>query len=64
MRNPVIFYAVIALGVIALAVGVYYHFAPGHHTLREYTALGVGAVVFIAGIVGVFMTRSKAAIAR
>ena len=59
MKNPAIFYAVIALGVIAIAVGVYY-MAGGGHNLRAYTALGVGIVLLIGGIVGMFMARSKA----
>lgn len=60
MKNPAIFYAVIALGVIAIAVGVYYMAAPGAHHVRAYTGLGVGIVLLIAGIVGTFMARSKA----
>ena len=59
MKNPVIFYLVIALGVIALGVGGYYLFKGGH-PLREYAALGAGAVLLIAGVAGTFMTRSKA----
>ncbi len=60
MKNPAIFYAVIALGVIAIAVGVYYMASPGAHHVRAYTGLGVGIVLLIAGIVGTFMARSKA----
>jgi len=59
MKNPAIFYAVIALGVIAIAVGVYY-MAGGVHHVRAYTGLGVGIVLLIGGIVGMFMARSKA----
>ena len=59
MKNPAIFYAVIALGVIALAVGVYY-LSGGLHPARAYTGLGVGAVLLVAGVVGMFMARSKA----
>ncbi len=60
MKNPAIFYVVIALGVIAIAVGVYYMASPGAHHVRAYTGLGVGIVLLIAGIVGTFMARSKA----
>ena len=61
MKNPAIFYAVIALGVIALAVGVYFLMgAAGPHPARAYAALGVGAVLLIAGVAGMFMARSKA----
>jgi hypothetical protein len=61
MKNPVIFYLVIALGVIALGVGGYY-LVKGGHPVREYAALGLGVVLLIAGIAGTFMTRSKAAV--
>lgn len=59
MKNPAIFYGVIALGVIALGVGVYYLTGGAHH-VRAYAGLGVGAVLLIAGVVGMFMSRSKA----
>ena len=59
MKNPAIFYAVIALGVIAIIVGVYYLTGGAHH-LRAYAGLGVGVVLLIGGIVGMFMARSKA----
>ena len=59
MKNPVIFYLVIALGVIALGVGAFY-LVKGGHPAREYVALGAGVVLLIAGIAGTFMTRSKA----
>ena len=59
MKNPVIFYLVIALGVIALGVGVFY-MVKGGHPAREYAALGAGLVLLIAGIAGTFMARSKA----
>jgi hypothetical protein len=58
MKNPVIFYLVIALGVIALGVGGYY-LVKGGHPVREYAALGAGVVLLIAGIAGTFMARSK-----
>ncbi len=64
MKNPVIFYAVIALGVVSIAIGVLYmtHILGGTltHPIREYAPLGVGVVLLIAGVAGIFMTRSKA----
>lgn len=61
MKNPAIFYAVIALGVIALAVGVYYLTgAAGTHPFRADVGLGAGAVLLIVGVVGLFMARAKA----
>lgn len=65
MKNPVIFYVVIAVGLLGLAAGVYYMVkTTPPHPLREYVGLGVGAVLVIAGIVGAFMTRAKAAVAK
>lgn len=65
MKNPVIFYAVIAIGLVGIAAGVYYMVkTTPPHPLREYVGLGLGAVLVIAGIVGSFMTRSKAAVAK
>ncbi len=61
MKNSAIYYVVIALGVIALAVGVYYvSGAAGTHPARAYAGLGVGALLVIGGVVGMFMARSKA----
>jgi hypothetical protein len=65
MKNPVIFYAVIAIGLIGLAAGIYYEFLDHvHHALRGSIGLGAGALLLIVGIVGVFMARSRAAIAK
>ncbi|MBA2284116.1 MAG: hypothetical protein H0W02_01390 [Ktedonobacteraceae bacterium] len=58
MKNPVVFYAIIAIGVIGLIAGAYF-MAVGHHPLRAGVGLGVGALLLIAGIVGMFMTRSR-----
>jgi heme A synthase len=60
MKNPVIFYAAIVLGVVGLAAGVYFLVSGGHHTL-PYAALGAGAILLIGGVVGMFMARSNAA---
>jgi len=59
MKNAALFYAVIAVGIIALAVGVYY-LTGGLHPARAYTGLGVGVVLLIARVAGMFMTRFKA----
>ena len=59
MKNAALFYAVIAVGIIVLAVGVYY-LTGGQHPARAYTGLGLGVVLLIAGVAGMFMTRSKA----
>jgi hypothetical protein len=60
MKNPVISYVVIALGIIILAVGVYY-LVGGAHPARAYAGLGLGAVLLIGGVVGMFMARPKTA---
>lgn len=62
MKNPVIFYLVMALGAIALAVGVFY-LVKGGHPVREYVALAAGVVLLIAGIAGTFMTRTRSKVA-
>lgn len=59
MKNPVISYVVIALGIICLAVGVYF-LVGGAHPARAYAGLGLGAVLLIGGVVGMFMARPKA----
>jgi hypothetical protein len=59
MKNPVIFYVVIAIGIIGLAVGLYF-LVGGAHPARAYAGIGIGAVLLIGGIVGMFMARSNA----
>ncbi len=61
MKNPVIFYAAIVIGIIALAAGIYYQSgAAGAHPARAVAGLAVGAILVVVGIVGMFMARSKA----
>lgn len=60
MKNPVISYVVILLGIIVLAVGVYF-LVGGAHPARAYAGIGLGAVLLIGGVVGMFMARPKAA---
>ena len=59
MKNPGIFYAAIVIGIVALAVGIYYQVGGGHPA-RAIAGLVVGAVLLVVGVVGMFMTRSKA----
>ena len=62
MKNPMLYYGIIALGVIALAAGVIFLVTGGHTIhLRTYGALGVGIVLVIAGIVGMIVMKPKAA---
>ncbi len=58
MKNPAIFYAAIVIGIVGLAVGVYYQVG-GAHPARAIAGLVVGAILLIAGVVGMFMTRSN-----
>ena len=62
MRNSAIYYVVIAVGAIALLVGLYYTFIvpPPLHTLRAYGGLGGGIILLIIGIAGMVVGRSKA----
>jgi uncharacterized membrane protein HdeD (DUF308 family) len=61
MKNPVIYYAAIALGVIALIVGILYTaHVIGAHPARGYAGLGVGIVLIIIGIVGMVVAKPKA----
>jgi NO-binding membrane sensor protein with MHYT domain len=59
MKNPAIFYAALVIGIVALAIGIYYQ-VNGAHPARAIAGLAVGAVLLIVGIVGMFMARSKA----
>ena len=64
MKNPVVYYAIIGLGVIALAIGGYLlataTAAAPHHT-SSYAAIAVGAVLVVGGVVGMFVMKPKAA---
>ena len=62
MKNPMLYYGAIAIGIIALAVGVYFLVGAGGHHLRAFSALGFGAVLLIAGVVGMFVMKPKTAI--
>jgi uncharacterized MnhB-related membrane protein len=61
MKNPAIFYAAIVIGIVGLAVGVYYQVG-GAHPARAITGLVVGAILLIVGVVGMFMTRSNSVV--
>jgi len=53
-------YVVAALGIIAIALGVYWDLVKHDHPTRGLVALIVGVVVLIAGIVGAFILKPKA----
>jgi uncharacterized membrane protein HdeD (DUF308 family) len=56
MKNPVTYYAIIALGVVALLIGGYLRLATAHHT-SSYAAIAVGALLVIGGVVGMFVMK-------
>ena len=61
MKNAVIYYAAIALGVIALIVGILYITGIlGVHHARGYAGLGVGVLLIIVGVVGMVVSKPKA----
>ena len=62
MRNATLYYVVIALGVIAVIIGIMWlaNIVLGFHPTRGYIALGVGVILVIIGVVGMFMARSRA----
>ena len=65
MKNPVLYYGVIVLGVIALVIGILYLAGSlGVHPARGIAGVVVGAVLLVAGVVGLFMTRSNNAVAK
>ena len=58
MKNAVLFYALLAVGVIVLAAGAYMRLGANFHG-KAYAVLTVGAVLLIAGIIGMFMGKSS-----
>jgi sulfite exporter TauE/SafE len=59
----IISYVVAAVGLIALALGVYWEFVKHDHPARGWAALIAGLVLLIAGIIGAFVLKPKAATA-
>lgn len=53
MTNRSMYYGAIVLGIIALAVGIYY--ATNDHPTRELVGIIVGAILLIVGLVGLFV---------
>jgi uncharacterized membrane protein HdeD (DUF308 family) len=57
MRNPAVLYAIILVGIIGLGVGIYYLTA--NHPARAVAGIVVGAILLIAGVVGLFTARAR-----
>jgi len=58
MRNSALYYGAIVVGIIALAVGLYYQFTGGHPA-RALAGIIAGIILLAAGIVGFFVFRSR-----
>lgn len=54
-----VYYAAIALGVIAIIAGVAMKFAMNFHG-KAYAAIGVGVVLLIVGIAGMVIAKPSA----
>ncbi len=59
MNMKTISYVVAAVGVVVLALGVYWQFVKHDHPARALTCLIVGAVLIIAGLVAPFVLKPK-----
>jgi hypothetical protein len=59
MKNPVMSYGILVIGIIALAVGIIL-LTMGGHKMLPYGGIGIGIVLIIAGIVSTVMaTKTK-----
>ncbi len=56
MKNTAVYYAVIAIGVIALLAGIYM-FVGMHFHGKAYAVIAIGVVALIAGIAGMFVMK-------
>lgn len=64
MKNPVAYYVVIALGVVALVIGGYLlatATAAAPHHWSSIGAIAVGAVLVVGGVVGMFVMKPTSA---
>ena len=64
MKNSMVCYVVSGLGIIDLAAGACLmatSTAAAPHHLSSYGAIGIGAVLVIAGVVGMFVVKPRAA---
>lgn len=52
MSNRSVYYGAIVLGIIALAIGIYY--STNNHPTREIVGIVVGVILLIVGLVGIF----------
>jgi len=59
VKNPAVYYAAIALGVIIALVGIYMLVGMHFHG-KAYAAIALGVIVLIAGVAGMFVTKPAA----
>jgi hypothetical protein len=64
MKNPVVYYGVIAVGVVALLLGIYWDLLKHDHPFRGVILLVVGVILLIAGIAGFFVMKPKTTTSR
>jgi len=57
----IVSYVVAVIGIIGIALGVYWDFIKHDHPTRGLVALIVGIVLVIAGLVASFVIKPKAA---
>jgi len=57
VKNPAVFYAVIALGVIILVVGIIMF--GNHFHGKAYAVMALGVVCLVVGVAGMIVARPK-----
>jgi hypothetical protein len=57
-KTPIWPAIIMTIGVALIAIGLYF-LLQWDHPLRAYGAIGVGAVVIVAGIVSLFLAKEK-----
>lgn len=59
MKNNILYYVLIGLGVIALAMAVWWTIGPHHHHFRQYVLYAVAVVLLVGGIAGMFFIKPR-----
>lgn len=60
LKNPIVNYVLIALGIVALAAAIWWTVGPHHHHYREYFLYAAAVVLIAGGVVGQFVLKPKA----
>ncbi len=61
MKNPVVYYAVMALGVIGLVLGIYWDLLKHDHPARGLASLIIGIILLVVGIAGFLVMKPRVA---